>query len=495
MKIKFSETFKSKHQVIFYIQDSKILVSEKWRKQNNETHDYIKNLLHLPEIKKNKNQLLQTFAPDMTHLLIVRIELSQSQYSFLSLGGRVGKEIQKMRTSKILLVFPDQTTYHQKFYRHLQQLLEGILLGLYRYQEFKTTTSQTNSSPTDIVLGVKKSVNVDQVVYKAKMISSSTNLARDISNRPANYCTPSHFKEACHQVAKESHLQFDCLNESQMKKQKMGCLLGVSQGSHQPAFLNILNYSTTTRKAPTIILVGKGVTYDSGGLSLKTGDNLPNMKMDISGSASVLGAMRIIGLLKPDINVIGLMPAVENMPGGGAIRPGDVLTACNGKTIEVSSTDAEGRLILADVLAYGIKTYQPDAAIDISTLTGACVIALGSYKIGMISNSSQITDRLITAGKQTEEFIWEMPNDEIYEKEIQSKIADFKNLGGSPAAGMILGGLFVRQFVGEVPWAHLDMPGMGGLPKGIEHFDFQPASGATGSGARLLAQVAMNWEK
>ncbi len=475
--------------VLFATKKNELLASEEWRKQNEETDRFVRNYLNLPAVKKSEAAILKTYSPDLKQLVIVRLGIGKEPPTMLSLGGKLGNTLQKLEAEEIAILLPERNRRSAPFWNHAQSLVEGLLMGMYRFDRYMTEKTSGSRLDTLLFAGIRTKEFTDSVKL-AEIHAESANLARDCSNQPGNFFTPTKFKQECRKVAKETGLHFEALTEPQMKKLKMGCLLGVSQGSKEPAFLNIMRYSAGREKAPTLMLVGKGITFDSGGISLKPPANMGEMKHDMSGGAAVLGAMRIVGLTKPACNVIGLIPAVENLPDGNAIRPGDVLTACNGKTVEIVSTDAEGRLILADALAYGVKRFKPDAVVDIATLTGACMIALGHYNMGMISNNRRVAERLVRAGKAVEEPVWGMPNDRIYQKEIKSKIADLKNAGGR-AGGMIHGGQFLEFFIDKTPWAHIDMAGMS---NDIKHVDFQPENGATGAGARLLANFVANWK-
>ena len=487
MKIKFSEKQNFKNLIIFTNPKGELLVSNDWKKKNPKTADYLKKFVTSDKYTNSKNTIFHLFAPDLTEILLIAPQNNKKHPTFLQTGGQIGKAIFKNKIDDIAILFPGTANRNKELTKYLQVMIEGILMGLYQYQKPQAKPAVVPDKTLTICL--KKEKSIDQQVKVAQILAESTNVARDCSNHPGNLFLPTDFKKACQAVAKTSKLKFEALTEAQMKKLGMNCLLGVSQGSDNPAFLNILTYETKKKKAPTLMLVGKGITFDAGGISLKSPQDMGLMKHDMSGGAAVLGAMRAIGLLKPDVNVIGLIPAVENLPDGKAIRPGDVLTACNGKTVEIISTDAEGRLILCDALAYGIKRFKPDAVADIATLTGACVVALGNYNIGMIPNQPQIAQKFKEAGYETGENVWEMPANDEYEEFIKSKCADIKNSGGR-WGGMIYAGIFLRHFVGDTPWAHLDIAG---VSDNVKHVDYHPDHGATGAGTRLLTQFVQNW--
>ncbi len=270
------------------------------------------------------------------------------------------------------------------------------------------------------------------------------------------------------------------LDESEIQELKMGGLLGVAQGSNKPPRFIIMEYSPRVESAPTVVLVGKGVTFDAGGISIKPAANMAEMKMDMSGAAAVIGTCKAVASLKLPVKLIGLVPATENLLGGSALKPGDVLTHLNGKTSEVDNTDAEGRLILADALAYADR-YAPDVIIDLATLTGACVVALGHHATGMMGNDQSTMDKLRASGERTYERVWQLPLFEEYEKQIKSDIADVKNVGGR-WAGAITAALFLKHFVGSYKWVHLDIAGTAIMEEAGEYIP----KGGSGVGVRLL---------
>jgi leucyl aminopeptidase len=269
--------------------------------------------------------------------------------------------------------------------------------------------------------------------------------------------TPTALAQKAEEVAKDYGLELDVLDEAQMKELGMGSLLGVAQGSAEPAKMIVLRYTPKTDSDETIAIVGKGVTFDTGGISIKPSDGMEKMKYDMAGGATTISAMRAIAQIKPAVNVIGIVPAVENMPGGRAQRPGDVVRAMTGKTIEVINTDAEGRLILADAVAYA-RQLGATKIIDLATLTGAVSIALGDVYVAILGNNQEWIDEVIAAGRQVGEKLWQLPLDKEYREQIKSEIADIKNVGGRKA-GTITGAYFIREFVEDTPWAHLDIAG------------------------------------
>ena len=291
-----------------------------------------------------------------------------------------------------------------------------------------------------------------------QIIGKSVNYTRRLALTPANDMTPTILAERAEEVAERCDLAFDALDEGRMKDLGMGALLGVSQGSSQPARLIVLTYEGDPKSKDRIALVGKGITFDSGGISLKPPESMHEMKYDMSGGAAVIGAMRAIGKLRPKVNVIGIVPASENLPGPDATKPGDIHRAMNGKTIEVINTDAEGRLILADALAYAIVKLGATRLIDCATLTGAMVISLGHAAVGAMSNDDAFVDSFVKVANQTGERYWHLPIYDDYLTAMKSEIADLKNTGGR-AAGSLTAAAFLREFVDEKPWIHLDIAG------------------------------------
>lgn len=371
-------------------------------------------------------------------------------------------------------------------------LVEGTVLGLYRFLAHKTEVEAADRlEVTDVTLMVFQSVDQETVqrgVHIGRAVATSTWLARDLINEPANVITPTRLADLARSLAAEHRLAVDVLDRQQMEGLGMGALLAVAQGSHQPPQFIILQHNAERQDLPTLVVVGKGITFDSGGLDLKPGDNMEKMKGDMAGAAAVLGVLRAAALLALPLRVVGLIPATENMPGGGAVRPGDVVHSLSGKTIEILNTDAEGRLVLADALAYAAR-FQPAAVIDLATLTGAIWVALGDQAAGVMTPDDGLAARLVAAGEVTGERVWRLPLFEEYGEQIKSDVADVKNVGGRPA-GAITGAKFLEKFAGAYPWAHLDIYGTHWAEKEKPYL----AKGATGYGVRLLVQLLRNWK-
>lgn len=338
---------------------------------------------------------------------------------------------------------------------------EGILLGLWRFRKYHTSPDEVGAldSVTLLERDAAKIPAIEAGVARGKIIAEATNLARDMANEPSNTMTPTRMSEIARDMAQKYGLEFYVIDRAKAKELGMGAFLGVAQGSDEPPAMIVLRYWGAGKDAaPGLGIVGKAITFDSGGISLKPADGMQDMKGDMSGGAATLAALQAIAQLKPRINVTGIVPATENLPSGKAFKPGDILKASNGKTIEIISTDAEGRLVLADGLVYATQTLKLTPVVDAATLTGAMVIALGNQRTGVFSNDKALTDALFQIGEATGEKNWAMPLDAEYAEQIKSDWADIKNSGGRPA-GSITAAHFLKNFVGDTPWAHLDIAG------------------------------------
>ena len=383
-----------------------------------------------------------------------------------------------------------------------QAIAEGALLGLYRFDAYRSGAGSDGSDGAadadDATAGAIAAVSiierspeaVDALkagVSAGVTLAEAAILARDLVNHPANIMTPTGLAEAAREVAGAVNLEVDILERERMADYGMGALLGVAQGSAEPPKLIVLTYRGDPQNPGNNLgLVGKGITFDTGGISLKPAANMEAMKGDMAGGAAVIAAMRAIGGLRPRINVTGLVAATENMPGGRAQRPGDVVTAMNGKTIEVINTDAEGRLVLADALCYA-RTLGITRLVDVATLTGAMVVALGKACTGMMGNSPALAEGIIRAGQRSGERFWELPMLEEYRELIKSDVADMKNTGGRQA-GSITAAMLLREFAGDADWVHLDIAGTSTAAGSKGHL----VKGATGVPTRTLAQLAVD---
>ena len=369
-----------------------------------------------------------------------------------------------------------------------QAMTEGALLGLYRFDRYKSNNDKKEIDELQVVeIDDSKVPAMKEGSTKGRILAEAAMLARDMANEPSNNMTPSHMASIAEEVARETGLEVEILEEPQMEELGMGALLGVAKGTNEPPRFIVLRYlGDKDTPSQNIGLLGKGVTFDSGGISLKPAANMGEMKGDMAGGASVIAAMKAIGQLRPKINVTALVPASENLPGGNAQKPGDVVRAMNGKTIEIENTDAEGRLLLADALSYGRKK-GISPMIDVATLTGAIVTALGGVCVGAFSNSQTEVDRVLKAGEKAGEKIWQLPIFEEYREQNKSDVADIKNTGGRPA-GSITAALFLNEFSEDTPWVHLDIAGVDIARKQTGYL----VKGATGIPVRTLVNYVLD---
>ena len=328
----------------------------------------------------------------------------------------------------------------------------------YRFNEFKSKPASPGLTRLALLVDEKTVTDVRAALSIARGKVSGTNFMKDLANRPANHCTPTYLAEQAEALA-ERHDRLSCsvLEEADMEALGMGALLSVSRGSRQPAKLIILEYQGRDDGAKPVVLVGKGVTFDSGGISLKPGPAMDEMKFDMTGAASVLGIMAALAEIGPAINVVGVVPATENLPDGNASKPSDVVTSMSGQTIEILNTDAEGRLILCDALTYSAR-FEPEVVIDIATLTGACVVALGEHASGLMSNNDELAEALLSAGQRSGDRAWRLPLWDEYQRQLDSPVADMANVGGRNG-GAITAACFLARFTKEYRWAHLDIAG------------------------------------
>ncbi|MBZ5610661.1 MAG: leucyl aminopeptidase [Acidobacteriia bacterium] len=362
--------------------------------------------------------------------------------------------------------------------------VEGAMLADLEADRYKTDPKKNEKQVAWFaVLGASESA-----VSRGRVVAESQNFTRNLANEPSNVLTPTQLAERAREMAAQQGLECEVLDQDRMRQLGMGALLGVAQGSAEPPALIIVRYKPANPSTQDHLgLVGKGVTFDTGGISIKPAEGMEKMRYDMAGGAAVLGAMRAIAQLKPSVRVTALVPAVENMPGSRAQRPGDIVTTLNGKTVEVLNTDAEGRLILIDTLTYAQRlgcTHLVDAA----TLTGAIVVALGAVNAGVFTNNDAFAAKLMTAAKTEGEKMWRMPMDEEYKEALKTPFADLQNIGGRPA-GSVTAAMFLRDFVGDTPWIHLDIAGTAWLDDPKPYM----AKGASGIGVRTFVQLAESW--
>jgi len=365
-----------------------------------------------------------------------------------------------------------------------QALSEGIVMGSYQFHDYKTNEDDDEKfelTSFQILNGNKEKIE------KGAMIGAGVCFARDLGNHPGNIMTPTRLSGEAAKIANEGNMKLTVFDREQFIDMGMGSFAGVAKGTDEPPKFILLEYFGGNEDEKPIALVGKGLTFDSGGISLKGPATMFDMKFDMCGSGVVLGVMKAIAAIKPKMNVIAAIPSTENMPGGKAVKPGDILTAYNGKTIEVLNTDAEGRLILADALAYVSKHYDPEYILDFATLPGAVGVALGHIATGILGTNEDLMERVKTSSKNTDEKVWQLPLWKEYLEQVKSQIADVKNMGETGQAGTIAGAAFLHAFVGEdIPWVHFDIAG---TAWGEKEKPYGPKKGATGNVVRLVLDL------
>jgi leucyl aminopeptidase len=403
---------------------------------------------------------------------------------FIDLQRAAGAAIRLLATRGV-----SSTTFLMRDGLDARALVEGAALGNMEGDLLKTEPGDHRPLERLSVVSETATPGIKEAVRVGAIMAESTNLARLLAYEPGNIMTPTELARRAQEMALREGLAVETLSEAQIKDMGMGALIAVSRGSVEPATLTTLRYEPDPATNPgndLIALIGKGITFDSGGISIKPAQDMDEMKYDMGGGAAVIGAMQVIARLKPAIRVMGIIPASENLPSGRALKPGDVIRSLSGKTIEVVNTDAEGRLILADAITYAINRGATHI-VDAATLTGACVIALGSVRAGVIGSDQAVIDELIEAGEQSGEPLWQLPIDREYSDLIKSDIADVKNVGNR-SAGAITAAAFLKHFAGKTSWTHLDIAGTAWLEKATPSM----ARGATGFGVRVLASFVLN---
>ena len=454
----------------------------------------ISNLLKKGEFKPglNKSYLLHTYGKVPAKRLLLLGLGKKKDLSFDKLRQATATAARETRDLGLkgltLPLYPIVLNYVSKT---SQSVAEGLLLGLYRFERFKHPEPEEKrelETVTLLVEGARQLGEAKRGVRRGETIAEAACFTRDLVNLPPNEATPDMLTRTARDAARRLGLRVKVWKGDALKKLGMGGIIAVGKGSSNPPQFVTLEYGTRGR-GDTVALVGKGVTFDSGGISIKPSRDMDKMKGDMAGAATVLGAIRALARLKVPLHIIGLLPLAENMPSGTASRPGDIVTCLGGKTVEIITTDAEGRLIVGDALAYA-RRYKPRAMIDLATLTGACVVALGNTATGMLGNNEELKKRIKEAGEASWERVWELPLWDDYDELIKSDIADMKNAGPG-VAGAITGACFLKKFVEDSPWVHLDIAGTAWADKSGPYWK----EGGTGAGVRLLVELLSRWSK
>lgn len=406
---------------------------------------------------------------------------------FRSFAGKAVSKCIQMNLSNIVVAAPSSSEFKANIDTIVQAILEGACLGNHVYDAYKNEKKQKAIEQIGCYVPSDVRERNSRLPSKIETICQGTIIAREWVSMPSNDKKPELLVQLIESQAKKYDLKITVLDDSQLKAQKFGAILAVASGSESKPALMMIEYCPPSYRK-SVVLVGKGVTFDAGGINLKPGSNLDTMKCDMAGAAAVASVVITASRLNYPHRVIGVIPMAENMPSGTATRPGDIIRTWSGKTVEIGNTDAEGRLLLADAISYAIDTYRPDILIDVATLTGACVVALGDKIAGVFSPDDRLAQLIVDSGNKLHERCWRLPLPDDYKELYKSKIADINNVSESRSAGAIVGALFIAEFVKDTPWAHIDIAGPAYSSK---ESDYCP-EGGTGFGVRLLCDVLEN---
>ena len=479
------------HAVGYFIHEDESLFKESLKKLRSVFGKKIDSVVDLHRFTGKENQILMILTDRKIRaprLLLIglgkREKCALERYRQASASA--AKHAKEEHCSSLAFMTNPPLPSHEcgSLYDLVTAITEGALLSLYSFDKYQTRKDPGSTKVSEIIISSEDRENekvIRKGVHDATILCEGTMFARDLENAPANEIYPETLAAAAKKSADRYGYSITIWDKKRIEKEGFGGLLAVNAGSNHPARFIYLEYNNK-KELPMVVLVGKGITFDAGGISIKPASGMSEMKMDMSGAAAVIGTFETAARLKLPVHLIGLVPSTENLLGGSAMRPGDIITHYGGLTSEVDNTDAEGRLILADALAYA-STLKPDIVIDLATLTGACVVALGQHATGMMGNSDELMQQLKKAGERTYERVWELPLFEEYEKQIKSDIADVKNVGGR-WAGAITAALFLKKFIGKYKWVHLDIAGTAILE---ENLPYAP-KGGSGVGVRLLTE-------
>ena len=397
-----------------------------------------------------------------------------------NISGKIAQKARELKLKEFSIIAPPNVVIDQ--ISSVSQIIEGSKMSLYKFDKFKAEKAE--KSP-DLTIVVSKSKKISQTIKTSEIIADGAIFTKSIANLPPNECTPSTLAGFAKIMSKKNKMKCNIISKIELKKKGFGGITAVGKGSKNEPKLIVLEHNRGKRNEKPIILVGKAVTFDTGGISLKPGASMDEMKFDKCGGCTVLGIMKAVSELKLPMNIVGIVPSVENMPDADAYRPGDIIKLFSGKTAEILNTDAEGRLILADALSYGEKHYSPKAIIDFATLTGACIVALGNNVAAIVSNDEKLSLKIKDASKKTTENVWELPLTQDFMDMIKSDVADMKNVGIGRAAGTITAAAFLKNAIEKTPWVHVDIAGVAWTQTATKEKSYNP-KGATGFGVRLI---------
>jgi leucyl aminopeptidase len=449
----------------------------------------LKSILAYHDFKAKQNEILTSYLPDNLTKRILLIGTGESGIfkadELRNATSVVYHELKKINGKKAHIIFNQMNLNLEDI---IVAVTETLLLANYSFGWYKKEKDKEQFSIEKIIYLLSThdyQPSAQDIINKTVTTVEGVNLARTLVNKPGNILTPKVFaKEVENQFKEIPSIRVEVFSEKKIQSLKMGAFLSVARGSSEPPSLIFLDYKSGIKSAKKLALVGKGITFDSGGISIKPAAKMEEMKYDMAGGAALVGIMYVVSKIKPKIDIMAAVPLAENLPGNNALKPGDVVTAYNGKTIEIINTDAEGRLLLADVLAFIAKSYKPDWIIDLATLTGSIVIALGNKCSGLFGNDQKLLNLLLEAGRKSGEFVWQMPMFDEYKKQLESSIADLKNVG-EREAGSITAAKFLEEFVDNISWAHIDIAGTAYNIKDKQYL----GNGASGTGVRLIIKL------
>ncbi|NND86445.1 MAG: leucyl aminopeptidase [Nitrosopumilus sp.] len=485
MKIKTENSSKKTQLLCGFVMEKsdKVLGMGKF---NSKTNSAISQSLKDNEGKLGRITVIPTPSESIQRILLAGIgkkdELTNDTIRFVS--GKIAQKARELKLKELTIVAPP--SFVTESGPAVSQIVQGVKMSLYKFDKFK---AEKDTNLLELTIIIPKSKKILSAIKSAEIISDGAIFTKSVANLPPNECTPTTLANFAKTLS-NNKMKCTILSKPELKKRGFGGITAVGQGSKNEPKLIVLDYKGSKKEKP-IVLVGKAVTFDTGGISLKPGDKMDEMKFDKCGGCTVLGIMKAVSELKLPINLVGIIPAVENMPSGESYRPGDIIKLYSGKTAEILNTDAEGRLILADALAYGEKQYSPKTIIDFATLTGACIVALGTNVAAIVSNNENLTKKIMESSKRTTEEVWELPLNQDYMNMIKSDVADIKNIGIGRAAGTITAAAFLKNAVEKTPWVHFDIAGVAWTQIATKEKPYNP-KGATGFGVRLILDYLQN---